>query len=177
MNDISPVARKFVLHWGQMGSRWGINRTVAQIHALLYISPNPLNAEQIAETLSIARSNVSSSLKELQGWGVVRVVPQLADRRDYFESIQDVWEMFRTVLDERKKREIDPTVALLRDCMAELQRGDSSQGVTRERIGRMLEFFETMSAWYENVRRLPTKSVIKFVGLGEKLRRWIGEAA
>ncbi len=177
MKELSPVARKFVLHWGQMGARWGINRTVAQIHALLYVSPEPLNAEQIAEALSIARSNVSASLKELQGWGVVRVVHQLTDRRDYFESIQDVWEMFRTVLDERKKREIDPTVALLRDCMAELQRRNEPDCVTSQRIGRMLEFFETMSTWYENIRRLPTKSVIKFVSLGEKVRRWIGGAA
>ncbi len=102
---LAPVTERFVLHWGEMGQRWGINRTVAQIHALLFLSPKPLNAEEIAETLSVARSNVSTSLKELQGWGIVRVVHVMGDRRDHFETMKDVWEMFRTILDERKKRE------------------------------------------------------------------------
>src|SRR5882757_4700459 len=115
--SLSPVAEKFVLHWGEMGTRWGINRTVAQIHALLYISPKALNAEEIAEALGVARSNVSTSLKELQGWGIVKVVHMLGDRRDHFESIKDVWDLFRQVLDERKKREIDPTVSMIRDCV------------------------------------------------------------
>src|SRR5271155_4591294 len=110
--DLTPVTRKFILHWGEMGTRWGVNRTVAQIHALLYISPRPLDAEEIALTLEVARSNVSTSLKELQGWGIVRVVHVLGDRRDHFESMKDVWEMFQVVLTERKRREIDPTVAL-----------------------------------------------------------------
>src|SRR5205809_3960720 len=108
---LSPVQQKFVLHWGEMGTRWGINRTVAQIHALLYISPKPLNAEEIAETLGVARSNVSTSLWELQGWGIVRTVLVLGDRRDHYESIKEVWELFRVVLDERKRREVDPTLA------------------------------------------------------------------
>src|SRR5438270_8528562 len=116
---LSPTAKKFILHWGEMSTRWGINRTVAQIHALLYISPKPLNAEEIADTLSVARSNVSTSLRELQGWGIVKVVHVLGDRRDHFESMKDVWEMFRIVLDERKRRETDPTLALLRECVAE----------------------------------------------------------
>src|SRR5205809_5478297 len=116
---LGPVQQKFVLHWGEMGTRWGINRTVAQIHALLYLSPKPLNAEEIADTLGVARSNVSTSLKELQGWGIVKLTHVLGDKRDHFESIKDVWEMFRVVLDERKKREIDPTLKMLRECMAE----------------------------------------------------------
>src|SRR5499425_2034899 len=107
--EMAPVTQRFVLHWGEMGARWGINRTVAQIHALLYLSPKPLNAEEIAETLGVARSNVSNSLKELQGWGIVRVVHVLGDRRDHFESIKDVWDIFRIVAEERKRREIDPT--------------------------------------------------------------------
>src|SRR5882724_10223575 len=104
-----------------MGARWGINRTVAQLHALLYLSPKPLHAEEIAETLGVARSNVSTSLRELQGWGIVRLVHVLGDRRDHFESLKDVWEMFRMVLDERKRREIDPTLAMLRECIAEAE--------------------------------------------------------
>src|SRR6266849_1589093 len=119
MDQLKPIQQKFVLHWGEMGTRWGINRTVAQIHALLFLSPRPLNAEEIAQTLGVARSNVSTSLRELQGWGIVRLVHVLGDRRDHFESLKDVWEMFRMVLDERKKREIDPTLAMLRECIAE----------------------------------------------------------
>src|SRR5574341_82916 len=104
---LAPVQQKFILHWGEMGTRWGINRTVAQIHALLYLSPDPLPAEEIASTLGVARSNVSNSLRELQAWGIVRVVHQLGDRRDHFESMRDVWEMFRIILEERKRREIE----------------------------------------------------------------------
>src|SRR5881628_1159381 len=125
MNALPPVEQKFVLHWGEMGTRWGINRTVAQIHALLYISPRPLNAEEIAETLGVARSNVSNSLKELQGWGIVKLVHVMGDRRDHFESLKDVWEMFRIVLDERKKREIDPSLSMLQECIAEAEKGDA----------------------------------------------------
>src|SRR6476661_1661918 len=102
MPTLTPTTTRFILHWGEMGTRWGINRTVAQIHALLFISPKPLTAEQIADTLSVARSNVSTSLKELQSWGIVRVVHAMGDRRDHFESLKDVWEMFRIILDERK---------------------------------------------------------------------------
>lgn len=116
---LTPVMRKFVLHWGEMGTRWGINRTVAQIHALLYLAPRPLHAEEIASLLTVARSNVSTSLRELQAWGVVRVVHVLGDRRDHFETLSDVWQMFRIIMDERKKREIDPTLALLEECVAE----------------------------------------------------------
>src|ERR1700680_558642 len=113
---LSPVQQKFVLHWGEMGTRWGLNRPVAKIHALLYISPKSLNAEEIAETLDVARSNVSNSLKELQSWRMVKLVHVLGDKRDHFESMRNVWEMFRIVLDERKRREIDPTIAVLEEC-------------------------------------------------------------
>src|ERR1043166_9821132 len=123
MNNLSSVQQKFVLHWGEMGTRWGINRTVAQIHALLFISQKPLNAEQIAETLSVARSNVSTSLKELQGWGIVKLVHLAGDKRDHFESMKEVWEMFRVVLDERKRREIDPTMAMLGESFREAGTG------------------------------------------------------
>src|SRR5215468_809741 len=103
MKKLSPVQQKFILHWGEMGTRWGINRTVAQVHALLYLSPRPLNAEEIAAALGVARSNVSTSLRELQGWGIVRLVHVLGDRRDHFETTKDVWEIFRTVSEERKR--------------------------------------------------------------------------
>src|SRR5438552_6473590 len=119
-NTLSSVAQKFILHWGEMGTRWGINRTVAQIHALLFLSPRPLPAEEIATTLAIARSNVSNSLRELQSWGIVRIVHVLGDRRDHFESLKDVWEMFRIIREERKRREIDPTLRVLQECVADL---------------------------------------------------------
>src|SRR3954447_16598989 len=116
---LTPTTEKFILHWGAMGAKWGINRTVAQIDALLYLSPKPLNAEEIADTLGVARSNVSTSLKELQGWGILRVAHVMGDRRDHFEAMKDVWEMFRIIMDERKKRETDPTLQLLRELNSE----------------------------------------------------------
>ena len=119
MKALGPVQQKFILHWGEMGTRWGINRTVAQVHALLFISPKPLNADDLVETLGVARSNVSTSLKELQGWGIVKRVHILGDKRDHFESMKDVWDMFWVVLNERKRREIDPTVEMLNECIAE----------------------------------------------------------
>src|ERR1044072_5197768 len=105
--ELTPLMQKFILHWGEMGARWGINRTVGQIHALLSLSPKPLNAEEIADTLTVARSNVSTSLKELQGWGIVKLVHVMGDKRDDFESMKEVWELFRVVMAERKKREFD----------------------------------------------------------------------
>ena len=177
MTQPSPAAMKFILHWGEMGTRWGINRTVAQVHALLYISPRPLHAEEITFSLGVARSHVSNSLKDLRGWGIIRTVHLPGDRRDHFESLQDVWEMFRTVLDERKRREIDPTLVLLRDCVAEVDRTGAAkpeEKQVRERLGHLLDFFETMSGWYEQIRRLPTPAVIRFVKLGDKVRKLLG---
>jgi DNA-binding transcriptional regulator GbsR (MarR family) len=114
MQKLSPVQEKFILHWGEMGTRWGINRTVAQIHALLYLSESPLHAEDIARLLSVARSNVSSSLRELQSWGIVRVTHVLGDRRDHFESLKDVWQKVQIIVEERKRREVDPTIEMLK---------------------------------------------------------------
>ena len=168
MTPLEPVRQKFILHWGEMGTRWGINRTVAQIHALLYISPLPLNAESIAETLGIARSNVSNSLKELQAWGIVKRVHAMGDKRDHFESMKDVWEMFRVVLDERKKREIDPTLLLLDECLAESQASKGTDACTRERLLALRDFFATTTAWYDRVRNWPMKDMVKFVKLGDK---------
>lgn len=171
--SLTPTSQKFVLHWGEMGARWGINRTVGQIHALLFLSPRPLHAEEIAETLSVARSNVSNSLRELQGWGIVKVVHVMGDRRDHFESMKDVWEMFRVVLDERKKREIDPTLAVLRQCSADAKAAGEDSYI-RERLGDMLSFFELMTTWYDQTRRMPTPAVVKFVKLGDKVRKLMG---
>lgn len=174
MVEISPVARKFILHWGEMGARWGINRTVAQIDALLFISPRPLNAEEIAAALEVARSNVSNSLRELQGWGIVRVVHQVGDRRDYFEALKDVWETFQQVMDERKRREVDPTIALLRECAAEAKKAGPSENYASGRLGDLLDFFETTSGWYEQMRKLPTPAIVRFMKYGDKIRRLLG---
>src|SRR3982074_1808927 len=145
MTTLSPVQTKFVLHWGEMGTRWGVNRTVAQIHALLYLSPTPLNADDIMEALAVARSTVSTSLKELQGWGIVKLVHVVGDKRDHFESMKDVWEMFRVVLDERKKRECDPTMRLLQECIAEAAKDKATDAYTQERLRELYKFFETTS--------------------------------
>jgi DNA-binding transcriptional regulator GbsR (MarR family) len=168
---LTPAAKKFILHWGEMGARWGINRTVAQIHALLYLSPRPLHAEAIAQTLSVARSNVSSSLRELQGWGIVRVTHELGDRRDHFESMKDVWEMFRIIVEERKRREIDPTLEMLRGCLADLEKAGAAEAYTRERVKEMLEFMESIIAMYQEVGGLPSGSLRKLAMMRGKLHR------
>jgi len=174
MEKLSPVATKFILHWGEMGTRWGINRTVAQIHALLFLSPSPLNAEEIAEALSIARSNVSTSLRELQGWGIVKIVHVLGDRRDHFESVKDVWELFRQVLDERKRREVDPTLSILRDCVIEAEKAGKQETYAKERLNDLLDFFETSTAWYQQIRRLPTTMMVRFIKTGDKILKLAG---
>jgi DNA-binding transcriptional regulator GbsR (MarR family) len=172
---LTAVQEKFILHWGEMGTRWGINRTVAQIHALLFLSPAPLHAEAIAATLGVARSNVSTSLRELQGWGIVRVTHILGDRRDHFESLKDVWEMFRIIVDERRKREADPTLTMLRDAVAETKKPGAADAYTRERLSDMLQFFEVMTNWCEQTRKLPTPAIVRMVKMGNKLARMLGE--
>ena len=177
MVKLTPVMEKFILHWGEMGNKWGINRTVAQIHALLFLSPQPLNAEEITETLQVARSNVSNSLKELQGWGIVRVVHVMGDRRDHFESLKDVWQMFQVILDERKERECEPTRVLLRECLADAEKGGEAERYSKERLAEMLDFFETMMHWYEDMRKLPSGALIKFVKMGGRIKKMLGLAS
>jgi DNA-binding transcriptional regulator GbsR (MarR family) len=172
--ELTPIMQRFILHWGEMGAKWGINRTVAQIHALLYLANTPLNAEEIAETLGVARSNVSNSLRELQGWGIVRIAHVMGDRRDHFESMKDVWEMFRTILDERKKRETDPTLHMLRESVAEAKKPGTADANTRERLTQMLEFFELMTNCYGSTRKMPTGAVLKMCKLGDKVARMLG---
>ena len=153
-----------------MGTRWGINRTVAQVHALLYLSPHPLHAEEIAGTLDVARSNVSNSLRELQGWGIVHVTHQLGDRRDHFESLTDVWEMFRIILEERKRREIDPTLKLLNGCLADLKRDNAADTYARERVANMLEFMSSMAGLYDEVKAISPGALKGLLRLRGKLR-------
>ena len=160
---LTPVAQKFILHWGEMGTKWGINRTVAQVHALLFLAAKPLPADEISTTLSVARSNVSTSLRELQGWGIVHLVHVLGDRRDHFETTKDVWEIFRTVSEERKRREIDPTLRVLAECVQELKAAPASEAQTRERLESMLEFLTIMSGLFEEILRMPT-GTLKGVG-------------
>src|SRR5271170_1565580 len=150
--SLTPVAQKFILHWGEMGTKWGINRTVAQVHALLFLSPHPLPADEISSTLSVARSNVSTSLRELEGWGIVRVVHVLGDRRDHFESLKDVWQMFEIIIAERKRREVDPTVEMLRACLSEAH--GKPDAYTAERLLAMQDFFDTMTGFYRDLERL-----------------------
>ncbi len=168
--DLPPPVTKFIVHWGEMGARWGINRTVAQIHALLFVSDVPLTAEQIAQTLSVARSNVSNSLRELQAWGLVKVVHVLGDRRDHFEALGDAWETLRVILDERKRREVDPMIEHLRECVE----GGVAQpavrgGHAQQRLEELLGLLHTMAGWYQQVRGLPRGTVMKLVRLGTKI--------
>ena len=169
--DLPPVARKFVVHWGELGTRWGINRTVAQIHALLYMSQKPLDVQSICEILNIARSNASSSLRELQGWGVVRPIHVLGDRREHYEAISDVWQMVSILAEARKRREIDPTLAILRELAAELDAADKLQDrFVRTRVHAMLELFETVNPLIDEFARLPSAVVRTIAGLRGRLR-------
>jgi DNA-binding transcriptional regulator GbsR (MarR family) len=171
---LSPIEQKFVLHWGEMGTRWGINRTVAQVHALLFISPKPLHAEEIATTLAVARSNVSTSLRELQGWGIVRVSHVLGDRRDHFESVKDVWEIFRIVAEERKRREIDPTLRVLQECVSELKKSGTGAGYTRDRLEEMLGFLSCTAGLFDELVHMPAPALKGMARLRGKLKGLFG---
>ena len=165
---LSPAAEKLVLHWGEMGSRWGVNRTVAQIHALLLVAPEPLTAEEIADQLSVARSNVSTSLRELRRWGLVGVAHKLGDRRDYFETLHDVWEMSRIILEERKRREVDPTLQVLEECLAEAAGSDPD---VQERLIQLQKLFSTLDSWYEEIMSLSSKDLQRLVTMGRAARK------
>jgi DNA-binding transcriptional regulator GbsR (MarR family) len=154
--ELSPTMQKFVLHWGEMGTRWGVNRTVSQIHALLLLAPGPVHAEEISETLGVARSNVSTSLKELQSWGLVKVSHLIGDRRDHFTAIQDVWEIFRIILEERKRREIDPTLTILRECLIEAD-GD-----------------KRLSGTYDDYKRLSPQQLKRLLKMGGAVAKFLG---
>jgi len=171
--EMTPAVEKYVLHWGEMGTRWGTNRTVAQIQALLYLSPEPLRADQIVELLSVARSNVSTSIRELQSYGLVKMTHVLGDRRDYFESLHDVWELFRVIIGQRKQRELNPTLTMLRQCADDVSAEDRTDPVTKERIHNMLGFVEAASDWYDNIHDVPTPVLKKLMKLGAGITRFV----
>ena len=173
-NVLTPVQRQFILHWGEMGARWGINRTVAQVHALLHLSEHPVSADTIASALGVARSNVSTSLRELQGWGIVRAVHILGDRRVHFESLTDVWELFQTIVEQRKRREIDPTLEMLRKAIEELDKAKPPDKYTRERLQELLEFFETTTELYDELRHLPPGALRSVARMRGKVRKLLG---
>ena len=167
-----PVAR-FVLHWGDLGGQWGVNRSVAQIHALLYLSEVPLTAEEIAARLTLARSNVSNSLKELLAWRLVHRVPIMGDRRDHFAAETDVWEIVTRIAAGRKAREIDPAEAALRHCVDAAEQDQATTPVVRQRLGDMLDFVETMSRWHDQMLTVPKPALMKLIRMGAGVIRLI----
>ena len=166
---ITPTMQQFILHWGEMGSRWGVNRSVAQIHALLFLAENPLSAEEIADSLSIARSNVSNSLKELQNWELVTITHVLGDRRDHFEAKKDIWEILTVIMDGRKRREVDPAINILEQCSENLDDGTPKE--VADRLHSMLEFLTEASQWYEQTRQIPRGTLLKLMRMGAKISK------
>jgi DNA-binding transcriptional regulator GbsR (MarR family) len=167
--ELPAAVQQFVLCWGDMGGQWGVNRSIAQIQALLYLSPKPLTAEDIADTLAIARSNVSNSIKQLQTWGLIRRVPVLGDRRDFFEAETDVWTIAAKIAAVRKEREVDPALAALQDCATAAKTDPSIDPVIVRRLDEMRSFTETMSNWYEQIMRIPRPKLLGVIRLGSKV--------
>jgi DNA-binding transcriptional regulator GbsR (MarR family) len=174
--NLSPTLSRFVLHWGEMGTRWGVNRTVSQIHALLYIHGRPMHAEEIVDTLGVARSNVSNSLRELQSWKLARLVHVPGDRRDHFETSTDIWDMFRTIVREREQRELAPTMAVLRDLLADPGLSKEPAEV-RLRLKATLEFLEILTAWSDEMLRLDVATLTKVLKLGARIKKLLGREA
>jgi DNA-binding transcriptional regulator GbsR (MarR family) len=169
-----PEIEAFILHWGEMGTHWGVNRSVAQIHALLYLSDRPLHAEEISESLRLARSNVSTALKELQAYAIVRRSHVAGDRRDHFVAETDLWDMLMRISAERKRREIDPTIAFLAELKDRIALRENFPPHMRERIGRMHEFIGTLASWYDQMRRLPKPTLVALMKLGGRVARFVG---
>jgi DNA-binding transcriptional regulator GbsR (MarR family) len=167
--QLTPLMERYVLHWGEMGTRWGVNRTVAQLHALLYLSPTPLTADEIAATLTVARSNVSTSLKELQSWGLVTVTHVMGDRRDRFTTKGDTWTMLTTIMEERKRRELEPTLSLLRQCVLESENDEDTPAEVKARIEHMLAFVSTLTEWFDQVKGLPRPTLVALMKMGTKI--------
>lgn len=171
----SPPIDRFVLHWGEMGSQWGVNRSVAQIHAVLYLSDRPVTADEIATKLGIARSNVSNSLKDLLGWGLIRRVPVKNDRREHFEAEADVWEMFLRIAAGRKKREIDPAIAALQTCVAEAEHDPGVSATARTRLTAMLDFVQMMDGFYTQMLAVPKPKLAFLIRLGTRIFNFLPE--
>ena len=165
MVNLTPLAQKFILHFGEMGSRWGINRTVGQMYALLYVLGKPLNADEIAEHLQFSRSNVSMGLKELQSWRLVKLLHQPGDRREYFEPPKDVWDIFKALLEERRRREVEPTLSMLRDALLETPTTDTDL-VAQQRMREMYELIELSSSWFDDVQRLSPETLTSLMKMG-----------
>jgi DNA-binding transcriptional regulator GbsR (MarR family) len=174
--DLSPTLSRFVLHWGEMGARWGVNRTVAQIHALLYVTGRPMHADEICETLVVARSNVSTSLRELQNWGLVRLVHLSDDRRDHYATSTHVWELMRTIVRERQRREIAPTIGVLRELLGDPAMAREAAPV-QKRIEETLDLLETLTAWSEEMLKLDTATLMKVLRLGARIKKLLGKPA
>jgi DNA-binding transcriptional regulator GbsR (MarR family) len=176
-DPLPPAVTRFVLHWGDLGSQWGVNRSVAQIHALLYLSERPLHAEEIADTLGLARSNVSNSIKELLGWGLIHRVPVLGDRRDRFAAETDIWEIVTRIAKGRKTREVDPAEAALRACTAEAERDTKISPVARQRLKDMLDFVTTMSRWHDEMLQVPKSTLMTMIKMGSRVTRFLGKGS
>lgn len=168
---LSDSAKEFILHWGEMGARWGVNRTVAQVHALLYLSPQPMTAEEIADALSVARSNVSTSLRELENWNLVHTESRMGERRDFFHTSVDVWTLFLTVIEQRVQREIVPTLSMLSRCVATAKAEGPSQALVRTRIAAMQDLLEELYGWYSQVRKLPPATLRSLISMGSGITR------
>ena len=172
--SLPPAVERFILHWGDMGSQWGVNRSVAQIHALLYLSERPLTAEDIADTLGMARSNVSNSLRELGNWKLIRRVPLLGDRRDHFEAETDLWEMVTRIAQGRKEREIDPAAAALRACIAAADGDPRVSPTARKRLQEMESFIGTVNRWYDQMLGVPAPKIMALMRMGAKVANLVG---
>lgn len=173
-DQLPPAIQRFILQWGDMGSQWGVNRTIAQIHALLYVSDRPLNAEDIAETLGVARSNVSNSLKELQSWKIVKRVPVPGDRRDHFSAEDDVWEMAMRIANVRKERELNPALETLETCLAEAKDDSRVSATQRARLEAMQEFTGSMDRWYEQMLKVPPATLLRMIKMGNTIVGLLG---
>mgnify|MGYP004521633715 CR=1 FL=1 len=168
--QLPPLVQAFVLHFGEMGSRWGINRTVGQIYALLYVSAEPLSADQVTEMLGVSRSNVSMGLRELQGWNLVILRHIPGDRRDFFTTPEDVWQILRTLAEERRKREVDPTLSVLRELLMQSPVSEEERHA-QARMAEMHGLIERLTNWYEEVRRLDTERLAALLALGSRVSR------
>ncbi|MES2831649.1 MAG: GbsR/MarR family transcriptional regulator [Pseudomonadota bacterium] len=170
--NLTPLIQSFVLHFGEMGSRWGINRTVGQIYALLFVSGKPLNADEIADTLAFSRSNVSMGLKELSAWQLVRLQHLPNDRREYFSTPEDVWAIFRTLAEERRKREIDPTLSMLRNALVQTP-ATADEAHAQKRMKEMHDLIELVTQWFSDIQRLDTPTLVQLMKLGAKAQKFL----
>ena len=176
VSPLPPAMTRFILHWGDLGNQWGVSRSVAQIHALLYLSEEPLNAERIAAQLGLARSNVSNSIKELINWQLIHRVPLMGDRRDHYSAETDIWEMVTRIAKGRKAREVDPAEAALKAATAEADADKQVSPVARARLHAMLDFVTTMSRWHDEMIRMPKSTLMTLIKMGSKVTRFLGRA-